>query len=330
MKVKPLATVEVVPILPEAVRGLKDLACNLIWSWNPDIAALFRALDSELFDAVGHNPVRVLREISQHRLEQVAQDPNFVDHYNRCQSYLEHYFKEPGWFEKVRGHAAGTEIVYFSMEYGLAECVPVYSGGLGVLSGDHLKSASDLGLPLVGIGLAYRQGYFQQQLTADGFQVELYPENNFDELPFSPVLDKNGDRLKISLNFPGRTLVVSAWKVHVGRISLYLLDTDVAENSPADRRITYMLYGGDRETRIQQEIVLGMGGVELVTQLGIQTTVCHMNEGHSAFIQLARVARAREASTTSRPTKRFTLCLPGPFLPRTRRFPRGSTSFPPI
>ena len=294
MKVRPLTTVEVVPSLPEAIGALKDLAYNLLWSWNPDMTALFRTLDPELWETVGRNPARMLREISQRRLEEAAQSPSFRDHYDRCISYLEHYLREPSWFDKMCGQAKEKEIVYFSMEYGLSQCLPVYSGGLGVLSGDHLKSASDLGLPLVGIGLAYRQGYFQQQLTGEGFQTELYPENDFHRFPAMPVLDDSGARLKITLAFPGRTVYVGAWKVQVGRVPLYLLDTDLPENSPADRRITYMLYGGDRETRIQQEIVLGVGGVGLATQLGIEPTVCHMNEGHSAFIQIARLVRARQ------------------------------------
>jgi glycogen phosphorylase len=293
MKVKPLSALEVVPTVPEALHQLPDLAYNLLWSWNPDICALFRSLDPILWVQSSRNPARLLRQVSQKRLNEAAENSAFLDHYRRCLSYLQHYLKEPTWFDKMCGRTEGKGIVYFSMEYGLTECIPVYSGGLGVLSGDHLKSASDLGLPLVGIGLAYRQGYFQQQLTADGYQTELYPENDFSVLPVAPVLDEKGERLKIELSFPGRTLFVGAWKIQVGRITLYLLDTDRPENNPADRRITYMLYGGDKETRIQQEIVLGIGGVELVSKLGIATTVCHMNEGHSAFIQLARLIKAR-------------------------------------
>jgi starch phosphorylase len=294
MKVRPLATVEVLPRLPDGIAALKDLAYNLLWSWNPDVAALFRSLDPELWESVGRNPARVLREISQRRLEEAARSHTFLEHYERCVSYLEHYLREPSWFDKMCGQAKAKEIMYFSMEYGLTECLPVYSGGLGVLSGDHVKSASDLGLPLVAMGLAYRQGYFQQLLTGEGYQTELYPENDFRAMPATPVLDKDGARLTISLEFPGRKVYVGAWRAQVGRIPLYLLDTDLPENNPADRRITHMLYGGDKETRIQQEIVLGVGGVELAGRLGIEPTVCHMNEGHSAFIQIARAARARQ------------------------------------
>jgi glycogen phosphorylase len=294
MKVKPLATFEVIPTIPEPISGLRDLAFNLLWSWNPDIAALFRTLDPEMWRKTGRNPAQMLREISQKRLDEAAESRAFLDHYDRCSSYLERYLKEPTWFDKMCGHTTDKEIVYFSMEYGLTECLAIYSGGLGVLSGDHLKSASDLGLPLVGIGLAYKQGYFQQQLTADGYQTELYPENDWSQLPVVPVMDENNQRLIIDLSFPGRTVKVGVWKTHVGRVSLYLLDTDQPDNSAVDRRITYMLYGGDKETRIQQEIVLGIGGIELVSRLKHNSTVCHMNEGHSAFIQLARIAKARK------------------------------------
>ncbi|RPH94128.1 glycosyltransferase family 1 protein [candidate division KSB1 bacterium] len=328
MKVKPLATLEVIPSLPAAISGLKNLAYNILWSWNPDITALFRSLDPELWETVGRNPARMLREISQRRLDDAARNPSILDHYNRCISYLEHYMREPSWFDKVCGPSSkAKEIVYFSMEYGMTENLPVYSGGLGVLSGDHLKSASDLGLPLVGIGLAYRQGYFQQQLTGDGFQTELYPENDFTTLPVSPVKDKDGELIKIPLQFPGRMVYIGAWKVQVGRVSLFLLDTDQPENSPADRRITYMLYGGDKETRIQQEIVLGIGGVELVSRIGIETTVCHMNEGHSAFIQLARIIRARQQLGLS-PEEAVALISGGTVFTTHTPVPAGIDQFP--
>ncbi|MBI5059010.1 alpha-glucan family phosphorylase [candidate division KSB1 bacterium] len=294
MKVKPLATFDVIPTLPDAISGLRTLAYNFVWTWNPEYGALFRALDSGLWEHVGHNPARMLQEISQVGLNEAARDPGFLGEYHRCLGTLERYMNDPTWFEKICPICRQREIVYFSMEYGISECLPVYSGGLGVLSGDHLKSSSDLGLPLVGVGLAYRQGYFQQQLTGDGYQTELYPENDFDRLPLLPLTDEQGNRVRVSVQFPGRTVWIQGWKVQVGRVPLYLLDTDVAENDAADRRITHTLYGGDKETRIQQELVLGFGGVALVSALGIPTTVCHMNEGHSAFIQLARIIRARK------------------------------------
>jgi starch phosphorylase len=199
--------------------------------------------------------------------------------------------KERTWFDTIEAQTDGRKIAFFSMEFGLAESLPLYSGGLGVLSGDYLKAASDLGLPVIGVGLAYRQGYFQQLLTADGSQTELYPKNDFHSLPMEPVLEENGERLTIQIPFHDRRLTIGAWKVQVGRITLYVLDTDLDGNTETDRRITHTLYGGDKETRIQQEIVLGFGGVELLNKLGIRVGVCHMNEGHSAFVQIARIIR---------------------------------------
>ncbi|MFZ5433483.1 MAG: alpha-glucan family phosphorylase [Calditrichota bacterium] len=328
MKVKPLATLEVIPTIPEPIAGLRDLAYNLLWSWNPDISALFRSLDPELWPMTGCNPAKLLRVVSQKQLDQAAGNRTFLDHYERCRSFLDHYLREPSWFDKVCGHATVREIVYFSMEYGLSESLPVYSGGLGVLSGDHLKSASDLGLPLVGIGLAYRQGYFQQQITAEGYQTEYYPENDFESLPATKVYDAKGQRLKIELSFPGRTVHVAAWKVQVGRVPLYLLDTDLPENSPADRRITFTLYGGDKETRIQQEIVLGMGGIELARKMGISTTVCHMNEGHSAFIQLARITHIKQEHNLT-PWESIRLISAGTVFTTHTPVPAGIDQFPP-
>lgn len=299
MKVKPLATYRVIPVLPEPLVKLKELAYNFIWTWSPDLAELFHRLDSGLWERAQHNPARMIREVSQERLNEVSEDRSFLDHYERCVSYLEHYLREPTWFDKAKCYSGGQELVYFSMEYGINECLPVYSGGLGVLSGDHVKSASDLGLPMVAVGLAYQEGYFQQQLTADGYQKEVYKKNDFTELPVTPVLEENGERLTISVPFPGRTVYIGAWKAQIGRVPLYLLDTDLPQNNATDRRITYTLYGGDKETRIQQEIVLGIGGVQMVTRLGVETVVCHMNEGHSAFIQLARIARAMREQNLS-------------------------------
>lgn len=328
MRVKPLANVEVVPVLPEQIGKLSVLAYNLLYSWNPDIQALFRALDGALWETVGHNPARLLREIAQRKLDDAAGSESFLEHYDRCVSYLDHYLKEPTWFDHVCEQHEGKCVVYFSMEYGLSETLPVYSGGLGVLSGDHLKSASDLGLPLVGIGLLYRQGYFQQLLSADGYQQEAYPENDFDRLPITPVLNKDGSRLRLEMSFPGRTLYVAAWKAQVGRVPLYLLDTDLPENSPADRRITYMLYGGDKETRIQQEIVLGMGGAELIYRLGITPAVCHMNEGHSAFVQLVRIMHARRDYKLS-PWEALRFVSAGTVFTTHTPVPAGIDQFPP-
>ena len=294
MKVTPIGTFEVVPAIPDQLRELKAFAYNFHWSWNPELARLFRDIDPELWARTGHNPVRVLREVSAELLYQLAKTASFLESYRSCVDAEAKYSSASTWYEGLCGSCPKNEIVYFSMEYGINEHLPVYSGGLGVLSGDHLKSASDLGVPLVGVGLAYRQGYFQQQLTADGYQSELFPVNHFEELAVSPVMDEQGQRVLVPLSFPGRTVYVAAWKAMIGRVPLILLDTDVPENNQNDRRITYMLYGGDKETRIQQEIVLGMGGVEMVRRLGYEVTVCHMNEGHSAFIQFSRIIKAMQ------------------------------------
>ncbi|MBU1638417.1 alpha-glucan family phosphorylase [bacterium] len=289
MKISPLAAFTVVPKLPDSLNRLQELACNYIWSWTPDIAGLFRSLDPALWRKSNHNPMRVIKEVPQKRLEDAAATPEFLEHYHRCLSSLDHYLKDRSWFDNIGAETKDRKIAFFSMEYGLAECLTLYSGGLGVLSGDYLKAASDLGLPVVGIGLAYREGYFQQLLTAEGQQEELYPKNDFYSLPMVPLLDDKGKRLTIHIPFHDHQLAIGAWKVQVGRIPLYVLDTDLEENSEVDRRITHTLYGGDKETRIRQEIVLGFGGVALLNKLGIKVGVCHMNEGHSGFVQIARI-----------------------------------------
>ncbi len=294
MKLTSIANYRFTPNLPESLSRLTELAYNFYWSWRPEIGELFRHIDPALWEATNHNPVRLLLDVPQWKLSRAAASNEFVEHYNHCLRLLDNYLHGESWYQQVHSAEQRGRIVFFSMEYGLASCLPLYSGGLGVLSGDYLKAASDLGLPVIGIGLAYRQGYFQQQLDADGRQTELYPQNEFDNLPMQPVLDANGKRLTIQVPFHNRHLTIGAWLVTVGRIPLYVLDTDLPENTPADRSITHTLYGGDRETRIQQEIVLGFGGVELLRKLGITMSVCHMNEGHSAFVQIARVLHAAD------------------------------------
>lgn len=301
MKVTPIGTIEVIPVIPDELHELKNTAYNFRWCWEPGLATLFRELDPELWERTGRNPVRLIREISAEKLHRAAHDHVYLERYRHCVEDMHRYLASPSWYESLCGACPKSEIVYFSMEYGINESLPIYSGGLGVLSGDHLKSSSDLGIPLVAIGLAYRQGYFQQQLSADGYQTEQFPLNDFEQLAVTPVMDEKGHRVLVQLQFPGRTVHVGAWKAQVGRVPLILLDTDMPENDPADRRITHMLYGGDRETRIQQEIVLGMGGVAVVKRLGYDVTVCHMNEGHSAFIQFARMLLAmKEHALTAR------------------------------
>lgn len=246
-----LRTYTVIPALPQPLARLRDLAYNIWWSWNADARELFRRLDPELWEDVVHNPVRFLAHVAQRRLDQAAQDKAFLAHMQRILAALDSYMSREGWFAKAHPDLKDARIAYFSMEFGLHESLPIYSGGLGILAGDHLKSASDLGIPLVGVGLLYRQGYFQQRLTADGWQMEEYPSLDFFQMPVLPVTNGENQPLTISLPVGEREVRAQVWVVQVGRVPLYLLDTDVAENDPRDREITARLYGGDNEHRIR-------------------------------------------------------------------------------
>jgi len=281
----------VVPSLPESLSRLRTLAFNLHWAWDHETIELFRRLDRQLWEQSGHNPVKMLGTIDQEQLRDAALDEAFVSELGRVHYGLETYLRAANtWFSRHYGESVPkeTRIAYFSMEFGLTECLPTYSGGLGVLSGDHLKSSSDLGLPLVGIGLLYQQGYFRQQLNADCRQQERYADNDFYNLPIEAERDAEGKLLRIQVEFPGRNVIAQVWKVRVGRIPLYLLDTNIDVNSSEDQAITDTLYGGDNENRLKQEMVLGIGGMRALAALGIKPTVCHMNEGHSAFLSLER------------------------------------------
>ncbi|HTS64380.1 MAG TPA: alpha-glucan family phosphorylase [Candidatus Acidoferrales bacterium] len=272
------------PSLPPRLEGLNKLSLNLRWSWNHPVIELFRTLDPDLWEETGHNPRLLLGCVDQRRLVELAADEAFLAQMDRASDDLDRYLAGAGWFAAAHPEAHDLRIAYFSAEFGLTECIPIYAGGLGILAGDHLKSASDLGLPLVGVGLLYQGGYFHQYLNRDGWQQETYPVNDFYNLPIQPVQDASGKPLTIQFNFPRRLAAAKVWKVQVGRVPLYLLDTNVPENSPNDRRITGALYGGDRELRMQQEIVLGVGGLRALMALGFRPAVCHMNEGHSAFL----------------------------------------------
>jgi len=286
----PLKTFNIIPALPKKLEPLKIIAYNLQWTWNHETLDLFRRLDRDLWEETDHNPVKMLGQVSQERLEALAEDDGFLSHLNRVSENLETYLNEPTWYQKTyRNENQDIKIAYFSAEFGLTECMPNYSGGLGVLAGDHLKSASDLGLPMVGIGLLYQEGYFRQYLNADGWQGELYPENDFYNMPIQLQYNDDGSPMIIEVDYPGRKVFAQIWKVQVGRVSLFFLDTNIAVNNEADRNITDELYGGDNETRIQQEIMLGIGGVRALKILGIKPTVFHMNEGHSAFLALERI-----------------------------------------
>lgn len=294
-----LGTYHVIPSLPQKLEKLRELAYNLHWSWNPDGRELFRRLDRELWEESNHNPVMMLGHVSQERLEEVSGDEGFLAHLDRVYSKLNNYLNEKTWYQKNFNYPDNFNIVYFSAEFGLTECLQTYSGGLGVLAGDHLKAASDLGIPLIGVGLLYKEGYFQQYLNSEGWQLERYEINDFYNLPTEKVFKKDGEPFILSVNFSNREVYFQVWKIQVGRIPLYLLDTNVSQNSEHDRKITQTLYGGNAETRIQQEIILGIGGIKTMHEMGIQPMVCHMNEGHSAFLSLERIRYNIETNNLS-------------------------------
>lgn len=284
-----LRTYTVVPALPPALGRLRELAYNLWWSWNGDCRDLIRRLDANLWDEVGGNPVQFLGHVSQKRLDQAASDSAYLSELNRVCTTFDSYMSRRGWFAEHHPELANAKIAYFSMEFGIHECLPIYSGGLGVLAGDHLKSASDLGVPLMGIGLMYRQGYFQQRLATDGWQLEEYPSLDFFQMPVTQVKGPDGQPVKIHLPIGRRDVYCQCWLAQVGRVPLYLMDTDLPENAPEDREITQRLYGGNEEMRIRQEILLGIGGIRMMNAMGVTPDVCHMNEGHAAFLATERI-----------------------------------------
>ncbi|MBN2527077.1 MAG: alpha-glucan family phosphorylase [Deltaproteobacteria bacterium] len=283
----------VAPLLPEAFSKLGKLANNLWWAWHPEACELFEHLDPYLWTEVESNPVLFLEKLHPSVLEDKEHDPLYVKKYNRVIDEFESYMAGPGRLYETGGSLSKEHpIAYFSMEFCIHECLPIYSGGLGVLSGDHMKSASDLNLPMVGIGFFYKQGYFQQQIEITGNQVEHYPIMDPTGLPIEALRDKYNQEVRISVPLPGREVIAKIWKVYVGRITLYLLDTDVDENHPDDRRISSKLYGGGKKMRIEQEIVLGMGGVKLIEdKLGLKPQVYHLNEGHCGFLLFERIER---------------------------------------
>ena len=310
----------VVPSLPDELIALRDLAYNLYWTWDHDIRNLFRRLDRDLWESCGHNPVLLLGSIDQRKLEMRAKDDGYLSHLQRARTTLENYLSRKSWFEKNHSKQASFRIAYFSMEYGITEGLPMYSGGLGVLSADHLKSASDLGIPLIGVGLLYQKGYFHQYLSKDGWQQELYPENDFYNMPLKQEYDQDGKPLFVTVEFLNRTIHIQIWRAQIGRVPLYLLDTNVPENTPEDQDITDSLYGGDEEMRIKQEIVLGIGGLRALERLNLRPEVRHMNEGHSAFMALECVRQLmneaglsfKEALEATRNSNLFTSHTPVP------------------
>jgi len=292
---KPIRTFNVSPFLPPKLEPLRKLAYNIYWDWNFEAKDLFRRLDAQLWDSCRHNPVALLGNISQERLAEVAEDEGFLAQMERVVEQLDHYLEERRWFRKNRQQPDQKECyAYFCAEYGLTDCLPLYSGGLGALAGDHLKSASDLGLPLVAVGLLYQEGYFSQYLNADGWQQETYPMNDFSNMPLHLERQADGSELRIEVDYPGRSVYARVWRIDVGGVPLYLLDTNIDPNSEYDHNITDQLYGGDLDMRIHQEMMLGIGGCRALKALGYSPTVYHLNEGHSAFLVLERMRRLVE------------------------------------
>ena len=276
------------PQLPKRIGKLSEISNNLWWSWNTEFLRLFQRIDRDLWEQSNKNPVKFLKHVSQEKLEDAAKDVTFLKEYDKIVEEFEDYMNSKNtWFSKNYPEEKGDLIAYFSAEYGLDQTIPIYSGGLGILSGDHLKSASDLGIPLVAVGLLYKDGYFNQKIDGEGQQQCEYNEIDLYDLPINPVKNEVGEDLIIYVKFPKRRLYLKVWSINVGRIKLYLLDSDIEKNNPEDRDVTLKLYGGNQEMRIRQEIVLGQAGVELLTKyLKLNPTVYHMNEGHSAFLTL--------------------------------------------
>jgi glycogen phosphorylase len=299
---------------------LGELAYNLWWVWNPDAQRLFTQIDRPLWERVNHNPVAFLRRVERALLNAATNDRYYLDLYDRVMRHFDHYLNNADtWFRQKYPQQADSQIAYFSFEFGLHESLPVYAGGLGVLSGDHLKEASDMGLPLVGIGFYYTQGYFTQKISEDGWQETRNTFLNYEELPVVPLTSSDGGPLMIQVMLAGRQVCARLLQVEIGRVPLYLLDTDLECNNPADRQLTARLYSSDPEVRISQEMLLGMGGVRALRLLGYNPTVWHMNEGHSAFLTLQRIREYMgagmgfdEAARQVRQTNIFTTHTPVP------------------
>ncbi|MDD5466609.1 MAG: alpha-glucan family phosphorylase [Anaerolineales bacterium] len=282
--------------LPERIHRLGELAYNMWWTWNPEAQRLIAKIDMLLWEETNHNPIQFLRQVKTSQVEAALRDPYTLEFYDRIMREYDAYMRgESCWYPKVYPQLRNRPVAYFSMEFGLHETLPIYAGGLGILSGDHLKEASDLGIPMVAVGFFYTEGYFSQRVTEDGWQEATYTHQQFVDLPVLPVMAENGVPETITVSLPGREVSVRMWEVHVGRVPLYLLDANVEENSPSDRTLTARLYSGDLEMRISQELLLGIGGVRALRTLGYNPSVWHMNEGHSAFLILERIREYIEA-----------------------------------
>jgi starch phosphorylase len=286
--------------LPRRLRRLPDLAYNLWWTWNRDAETVFRRIDPETWEAAAHNPVTFLRKVPRSAFTSATRDLGYLEHYDEVVESFDGYMSSgpEAWYPRNHAERMTSPIGYFSTEFGLHESLPIYAGGLGILSGDHLKEASDLGLPLVAMGFLYTQGYFKQHISEDGWQESIYAPLNFNDLPVYPVLDRGGEPLTVAVDLPGRVVQAHLWRIQVGRVPLFLLDSNVPANSAMDRDLTARLYTSDMELRLSQEILLGVGGVRALRALGYNPAVWHMNEGHSAFLSLERLRELVAAGNT--------------------------------
>jgi starch phosphorylase len=285
--------------LPRRINRLGELAYNLWWTWNPSAQRLFYRIDYALWERLNHNPLLFLRSVGRSEVNAAAQNPFYLEIYDRVFVNFDAYMNaKETWFTQTYAGNSRQQSAYFSMEFGLHETLPIYSGGMGILAGDYLKESSNLGLPLVGVGLMYDEGYFSQRISEDGWQESINHTLNFDELPVVQVLDDDGKPLAISVDFPDRTVIANIWELRVGRVPLYLLDTDLDENTPADRNLTLRLYWSDLDLRIAQEILLGVGGVRALRAMDYDPKVWHMNEGHAAFLTLERARELVAQGTT--------------------------------
>lgn len=306
--------------LPQRIGRLNELAYNLWWAWNPDAINLYKRLNMNLWDMVSHNPIEMLQKVSPAALKHAAEDENYLQDYDRILGEFDAYMNQKHtWFTEHYPQHTGKSIAYLSFEFGLHESIPAYAGGLGILAGDHLKESSDMGLPLNAIGFIYNQGYFVQKISEDGWQETSNFYLDFLKLPIIPLFDEEGNKVMVSVQLPGRDIFARVWKMQVGRVSLYLLDTTIDRNSSYDQQLTAKLYTSDLETRISQEILLGIGGVRAMRTLGIDPAVWHMNEGHAAFLSLERcrelVAEGKtfeEAAAIVRKSDVFTTHTPVP------------------
>lgn len=320
---------EVVADFPAQLEPLRSLATNYRWTWHPETRDLFRYTDKALWRECEHNPIKMLLSLSKERIDDLCHDVHFLDRMNECVRDLDTYLTAPTWFDRnYPEQVTSCKIAYFCAEFGISESLPIYSGGLGILAGDHLKAASDLGIPLVAVGLLYSRGYFRQRINHDGWQQEVYPAYDYFDFPLDLMRDSKSQPIQVQVEFPDRTVTCQIWKAKVGRIDLYLLDSNVLENEQRDQGITDTLYGGDQEMRIRQEMILGIGGMRALQALGIWPTVCHMNEGHAAFLSIERIRQFMEAHHCSLKVARQAVVAGNVFTTHTQ-VPAGFDLFSP-